>query len=187
MTGANAAFTQAWISGTLRKLVVSLTSFAPHCSSRSHDGAVDTDVRAPEAVDRLLRVTDDEETAGHRPHLAPVGHVQDRRRQAAGAVRPAADRCPGTRRRRCRVKRSWNPRRTVASFAHEVARLQEQIEKVDAPARVFSSSYRSTAVRSSRCSAAARSASAVHAELIEVRARTGRRRRRPLARVVPCL
>jgi hypothetical protein len=35
MTGANAAFTNAWIPGTLRKLVVSVTGFAPRATSRS--------------------------------------------------------------------------------------------------------------------------------------------------------
>jgi hypothetical protein len=36
MIGSNAAFTHDWISGTLRKLVVSFTSFAPQSSRRLH-------------------------------------------------------------------------------------------------------------------------------------------------------
>ena len=55
MTGANAAFTHAWISGTLRKLVVSFTSLRAGLLQPLADVAVDPDVGAAEAVDRLLR------------------------------------------------------------------------------------------------------------------------------------
>ena len=61
---------------------------------------VDADVGAAEAIDRLLRVADDEQLAGRGRHGAPVAHRPDRRRRAAAGSRPAADRCPGTRRRR---------------------------------------------------------------------------------------
>ena len=66
MTGAKAAFTHAWISGTLRKLVVRCTSRAPQPLELLRHVAVDPDVRAPEAVDRLLRIADDEEPARAR-------------------------------------------------------------------------------------------------------------------------
>ena len=67
MTGANAAFTHAWISGTLRKLVFRCSeSGAQRCEPLA-DLAVDADVGPAEAVDRLLRIADEEQRAGPRP------------------------------------------------------------------------------------------------------------------------
>ena len=63
-------------------------------------GVVDADVGATEAVDRLLRVADDEEAAGPRLRVTPVARVAIGR-TTAGSAPPAGGRCPGTRRRRC--------------------------------------------------------------------------------------
>ena len=63
------------------------------------DAAVDSDVRAPEPIDRLLRVADDEELAGNGSDLAANRLRADRLRPGAAGFRPAADRYPETRRR----------------------------------------------------------------------------------------
>ena len=59
------------------------------------------DVGAPEPVDRLLRVADDEQPAGKRRELGPVGVPGRGRRERPPAEprsRAGSDRCPGTRR-----------------------------------------------------------------------------------------
>ncbi|MFN7977839.1 MAG: hypothetical protein U0P30_06855 [Vicinamibacterales bacterium] len=58
----NAAFTSRWIPGTLRNDVRSRTR-AALLLERLADGAIDADVGATEAIDRLLGVADDEERA----------------------------------------------------------------------------------------------------------------------------
>ena len=90
-----------WIAGTARKLVAQLDHGRAAAAQERLHLLVDADVGAAEAVDRLLRVADDEELARHRRHLAPVARRRDRRPRAAAGSRPGAGRCPGTRRRRC--------------------------------------------------------------------------------------
>ena len=69
------------------------------------DDVVDVDVGAAEAVDRLLRVADDEQRAGPQRNLPPVRGSRQASRQtrprrlprARTRSRPGSDRCPGTR------------------------------------------------------------------------------------------
>ena len=63
------------------------------------DLVVEGDVGTTEAVDRLLGVADHEQLAGLEDHVAPRRRPQARARRGTGRSRPAAGRCPGTRRR----------------------------------------------------------------------------------------
>jgi hypothetical protein len=115
--------------GTLRKLVVSLTTVAPARARALADVAVDPDVGAAEPVDRLLRVADDEEAARDGRDGAPVGL---RGRTTASSRRSSAwsgSVSWNSSTKMC-VKRSWKPRRT-SRCPHEVARLQQQVEEVE--------------------------------------------------------
>ena len=161
ITGANAAFTHAWISGTLRKLVVSLTGVAPRRDEPLAHVAVDADVGAAEAIDRLLRVADDEEAAGDgddraasRPASgsADAEQQQDLRLQRIGVLELVDEDV-----REARVK----PAADAGVAAHQVARLEQQVEEVErAGPRLQLLRSRRSRRCSSCCSAAARSASA---------------------------
>ena len=94
------------------------------------DLAVDADVGAAEPVDRLLRIADDEQASGHRDDRAPVGLVgigggeqqQDLRLQRIGVLELVDEDV-----REARLEAAADGR--VA--ADEIARLEEQIEKVE--------------------------------------------------------
>ena len=72
ISGANAALTARWIAGVARKLVCRKARLRAARLQQLAHLAVDLDVGAPEAVDRLLRVADDEQLAGDGRDAAPV-------------------------------------------------------------------------------------------------------------------
>ena len=77
--------------GTLRNEVCSVTAVAPLVAEIVGNAPIGADVGAAEAIDRLLRIADDEERAGADSAVVIAGEAQQQ-------LAPAADRCPGTRR-----------------------------------------------------------------------------------------
>ena len=101
--------------------------------ARAHE-AVRLDVGAPETVDRLLRVADDEERARRAASsLRQSALARCRLRSGRRGSRPGSDRCPGIRPRGSAVKRSWSARRTVGSIAQQVARIEQEVLEVQPP------------------------------------------------------
>ena len=90
---------------------------------------VDLDVGATEAVDGLLRVADDEQLARHGPHGTPVPLMRVVRGQQQQELRPGADRCPGTRRRRYGRTVTAAGRGPLV-LLHQRARTVQQVEEV---------------------------------------------------------
>jgi hypothetical protein len=91
MQRANAAFTTDWMSGTLRKLTVRWTTSAPAATSWPLHGLVERHVGAPEAVDRLLRVADEEELRRRRAHAPPIALAR-----SSAARRSSSSTCSGS-------------------------------------------------------------------------------------------
>ena len=60
IAGANAPLTKRCIEGGARKLVVEMEQFRADAKKAPLDVLIQRDVRATEAIDRLLRVTDEE-------------------------------------------------------------------------------------------------------------------------------
>ena len=98
---------------------------------------VDAHVGAAEAVDRLLRVADDEQLA--RPPDAPASSPAPpgRPTPAAAAARPAADRCPGTRPRRCARTAPASAARTPSWSRTRLRARCSRSKKSSSPRRAF--------------------------------------------------
>ena len=94
------------------------------------DLAVDADVRAAEAVDRLLRVADEEQRAGPWTRAPPVGlpvvvgreQQEDLRLQRIGVLELVHE---------DPLEARLKPAPHLRVVAHEVARAEEQIEEVE--------------------------------------------------------
>ena len=62
--------------GTLRKLLRSSTRPGASLDEHFAHASIDIDVRAPEAINRLLRIADDEELAGDGSDVLPARLVR---------------------------------------------------------------------------------------------------------------
>ena len=123
------------------------------------DLAVDADVRAAEAVDRLLRVADEEQRAGPRARAPPVGlavvvgreQQQDLRLQRIGVLELVDEDL---------LEARLEAAPDLRVVAHEVARAEQQIEEVERAAPGLQLVVAIDGAAQVRCSSAARSASA---------------------------
>ena len=91
---------------------------------------VDADVGAPKAIDRLLRVADDEELARRRRHRAPVadrGIARREQQQDLGLQRIGVLELVDEQVREAQLKRGAHLR----VIAHEIARRHQQVEEVE--------------------------------------------------------
>ncbi len=61
-----------WMFGRARKLVRNVTRLAPAASQHLVHAAINADIGAPEAIDRLLRVAHQKELPGNRASFTPV-------------------------------------------------------------------------------------------------------------------
>ena len=130
MTGANAVFTHAWISGTLRKLVVRCSEPRAQRCEPIADLAIDADVGAAEAVDRLLRIADDEQLARPRPGASPVRLgvvVGGEQQQDLGLQRIGVLELVDEDVLEARLEAPAD----AGVVAHEIARAEQQIEEVE--------------------------------------------------------
>ncbi len=116
--------------GLARKLVRSVTGFAPAACKHLVDAAVDADVRPPESIDRLLRVADDEELAGDGSDLPPIRNggivrgqeQQDLRLQRIGILKLVDEQT---------LEALLEAAAHLGIISNQVARLEKQIEKVE--------------------------------------------------------
>ena len=130
ISGANAAFTARWIAGVARKLVCRNARCAPRDSSSSHTSLIGPDVGAPEAVDRLLRIADDEQLAGHGRDAPPVALgriVGGQQQQDLGLQRIGVLELVDEQMREAR----WNAARTRGCADEQVARAQQQVDEIE--------------------------------------------------------
>ena len=112
-------------AGTLRNDVCSVTAVAPLSLQTVAHAAIGADVGAAEAIDRLLRIADDEQRA--RPDACPSIVAREQQQQLGlqriGVLelvdQDDAEALSGTRGRHRRV------------VADQIARLDQQIEKVE--------------------------------------------------------
>ena len=94
------------------------------------DLAVDADVGAPEAVDRLLRIADEEQRARPRPDLPPVGLVGivgGEQQQDLGLQRIGVLELVDEDAREARLEAAPH----AGVVAHQIARAEQQIEEVE--------------------------------------------------------
>ena len=102
----------------------------PPLSSRARHVAVDRDVGAAEAVDRLLRIADDEEAAGDGRDRAPVGCggiVGGEQQQDLGLQRVGVLELVDEDVREALLEAAPHG----SSLRDEVARLEQQVEEVE--------------------------------------------------------
>ena len=116
------------------------------------DRVVDGDVRAAEAVDRLLRVADDGQAARPRPRARASRRRARRRSRCRARSPPGRGRCPGTRRRGSTVKR----RRKYVARLGALARAGRAPTRAGRRSRPFPSALRCSSYRATNSSASGR-------------------------------
>ena len=134
MSAPNTSLTQARIDGHRPEVLAQVDdAVAEARSARAVQSAMSA---PPEAVDRLLRVADEEELAPARARRRPSvpAAASGRRRRGRRRSRPGAGRCPGTRRRGGRRSGRARASRTVGVGPEQVAGEHEEVVVVQPPA-----------------------------------------------------
>ncbi len=128
----NAAFTARWMCGTLRNDVCSVTRRGVALDQALAHAAVDADVGAAKAVDRLLGIADDEEPAGANRQIQrvageAVGLGSGEHPQQVGLKRIGVLELVDENEAEAGLKLAAHRRH----IADQVARADQQVEKVE--------------------------------------------------------
>ena len=117
--------------GTLRKLLRSSTLMAPRFNAAVADALIHVDIGAAEAVNRLLRITDDEQLAGYRRDVFPARLARIVCRESSSSSSAWSGSVSWNSSTKIRLKRFWKCTPHPGIVSNQIARAEQQVEEIE--------------------------------------------------------